>query len=126
MAEGQVAGLPWEYTLRQTPFITEIYAAPAGSNKDNLGQISALKPWLLELLKGPAVHFRMLLKYVETHDSWGMVREVLWYRQLEHHSSNLHLYIEHLDTELRGVHQVQMASQGQPKMAHLEQTTYDL
>jgi hypothetical protein len=100
MAEGQVAGLPQKYTLGQTPFVTEIYAMPTASNEDNLGPVSALKPWLLDLLRGPAVHFRMLLKYVETHDNWGMVGEVLWYRQFKHHSSNLCLCIDHLDTEL--------------------------
>jgi hypothetical protein len=126
MAEGQVTGLPWEYILGQTPFVTEIYATPADSDEDNLGLISVLKPWLLELLKGPAVHFRMLLKYVKTHERWGMVGEVLWYRQLKHHSSDLHLHIEHLDAKLQGVRQAQMTSWGCLEMAHLERSAYDL
>jgi hypothetical protein len=69
MAEGQVAGLPQEYTPGQTPFVTEIYTAPMASNEDNLGPVSLLKPWILKLLKGPAVYFGALLKYIETHES---------------------------------------------------------
>jgi hypothetical protein len=29
LAEGQVAGLPWEYVPRQTPFVTEVYTSLA-------------------------------------------------------------------------------------------------
>jgi hypothetical protein len=33
LEEGQVVGLPQEYTLGQTPFVTEIYAALVKSDK---------------------------------------------------------------------------------------------
>jgi hypothetical protein len=77
MAKGQVVGLPQEYTLGQTPFVMKIYVSLAEGNEDNLGPVNTLKPWLLDLLSGLAVHFGMLLKHVKTTSNWGMVREVL-------------------------------------------------
>jgi hypothetical protein len=71
MAEGQVVGLPWEYTLGQTLFVTKIYASPATNDEENLGPVSMLKPWLLDLLSGPAIHFGALLKHIKSKDNWG-------------------------------------------------------
>jgi hypothetical protein len=67
LGEGQVAGLPQEYTLGQTLFVTEIYATLAKGDRDdnNLGPIHSLPHWLLAVLTGPAMHYRMLLKQVE-------------------------------------------------------------
>jgi hypothetical protein len=103
-----------------------INTAPAASDEDNLGPVSSLKPWILELLKRPAVYFGTLFKHVETHKSWGVVGEVLRYRQLRFHTSDLCLYIEHLDAKLHGVCQAQMASQGCLEMAHLKWSIYEL
>jgi hypothetical protein len=65
LGEGQVVGLPQEYTPRQTPFVTEIYVAPAKGDEDNLRPIHSLPYWLLGILTGPAAHYRMLLKHIE-------------------------------------------------------------
>jgi hypothetical protein len=77
LAEGQVAGLPWEYILGQTPFVTEVYASPAMGQEDVLGPIHAMPGWLWSLLTGPAAHYSTLLKHVEVTNNWGMVGEVL-------------------------------------------------
>jgi hypothetical protein len=91
LAEGQVAGLPREYTPGQTPFITEIYAAMAKGEEDNMGPVHSLPQWLLALLTGLATHYGMLLKHIEATNNWGVVGEVLCFHQLKHHLSDLHL-----------------------------------
>jgi hypothetical protein len=65
LVEGQVAGLPWEYTLGQTLFVTKVYTSPAKGQEDTMGPIHSLLSWLLALLTGPAAHYGMLLKHVE-------------------------------------------------------------
>jgi hypothetical protein len=66
LAEGQVVGLPQEYTPGQTPFITEVYASLAHEEReDTIGPVHALPNWLLSLLIGPATHYSMLLKHIE-------------------------------------------------------------
>jgi hypothetical protein len=99
LAEGQVAGLPQEYVPGQTLFVTEIYASPAKGQEDIMGPVHVLPNWLLSLLIGPATHYGMLLKHVETVNNWGVVGKVLRFRQLEHHLSDLCLQITHLEAE---------------------------
>jgi hypothetical protein len=99
LAEGQVAGLPWEYVPGQTLFITEVYASPAQGQEDVIGPIHALPNWLLSLLIGPATHYGTLLKHVEAVNDWGVVDEVLRFWQLKHHLSDLCLQIAHLEAE---------------------------
>jgi hypothetical protein len=77
LAEGQVAGLPQEYTPGQTPFVTEIYAGVAKGKEDNMGPVHSLPQWLLALLTEPATHYGMLLKHIEATNNWGVVGEVL-------------------------------------------------
>jgi hypothetical protein len=103
LAEGQVAGLPWEYVPGQTPFVTEVYASPAAGQEDVMGPIYAMPGWLWSILTGPATHYGTLLKHVEVTNDWGVVGEVLRFQQLEHHLSDLHLRIAHHKAEFRGV-----------------------
>jgi hypothetical protein len=42
----------------------------------------------------------MLLKQVKATDNWGVVGEVLYFQQLEHHTSDLCFQIAHLEAEL--------------------------
>jgi hypothetical protein len=77
LAEGQVAGLPREYVLGQTPFVTEVYASLAQGHEDVMGPVHSLPGWLWLLLTGPAAHYGMLLKHVEVTGNWGVVKEVL-------------------------------------------------
>jgi hypothetical protein len=91
LAEGQVAGLPWEYVLGQTPFVTEVYTSPAMGQEDVLGPVHAMPGWLWSLLTEPTAHYSTLLKHVKVTNDWGMVGEVLRFRQLEHHLLDLHL-----------------------------------
>jgi hypothetical protein len=79
LAKGQVAGLPREYVLRQTPFVTEVhvYATLAQGQEEVMGPVHSLLGWLWLLLIGPAVHYGMLLKHIETTGDWGTVGEVL-------------------------------------------------
>jgi hypothetical protein len=91
LAEGQVAGLPREYVLRQTPFVTEVYASLATGQEDVMGPVHAMPGWLWLLLTGPAAHYGTLLKHVEVTNDWGVVGEVLQFRQLKHHLLDLRL-----------------------------------
>jgi hypothetical protein len=99
LAEGQVAGLPQEYVSGQTPFVTEVYASPVPGQEDVMGPVHSLPEWLWLLLTGPTAHYGMLLKHVEVTNDWGVVREVLRFRQLEHHLCDLCLRITHLEAE---------------------------
>jgi hypothetical protein len=94
-----VAGLPQEYIPGQTLFVTEVYASLAQGQEDIMGPIHTLPSWLLSLLIGPATHYGMLLKHIEAVNDWGVVSEVLQFQQLEHHLSDLHLQIAHLEAE---------------------------
>jgi hypothetical protein len=125
LAEGQVAGLPQEYTPGQTPFITKVYTVPIKGQKDNMGPVHMLPYWLLAILTGPATHYGMLLKHIEVTNNWGVVGEVLCFQQLEHHLSNLCLQITHLKAEFQRVSQAQTASKGQLELAHLAYHTSD-
>jgi hypothetical protein len=126
LAEGQVAGLPREYVLRQTPFVTEVYASPAAGQEDVMGPIHTMPGWLWLLLTGPATHYGMLLKHVKVTNDWGVVGEVLRFRQLEHHLSDLCLRIAHHEAEFRGVSQAQAASKGRLELTHINYYASDL
>jgi hypothetical protein len=105
LAEGQVAGLPREYVPGQTPFVTEVYASPAVGQEDVMGPIHTMPGWLWSLLTGPAAHYGTLLKHIKVTNDWGVVREVLRFRQLEHHLADLRLQIAHHEAEFKGVSQ---------------------
>jgi hypothetical protein len=126
LAKGQVAGLPQEYVPGQTPFVTEVYASSATGQEDVVGPIHAMPRWLWSLLMGPAAHYGMLLKHVEVTNDWGLVGEVLQFRQLEHHLSDLRLQIAHHEAEFRGVSQAQATSKGRLELAHIDFYAVDL
>jgi hypothetical protein len=126
LAEGQVAGLPREYVLGQTPFVTEVYASPAVGQEDVLGPVHAMPGWLWSLLTGPTAHYGTLLKHVEVTGDWGVVGEVLRFRQLEHHLSDLRLRIAHHEAEFRGVSQAQTVAKGRLELAHIDYYAADL
>jgi hypothetical protein len=126
LAEGQVAGLLWEYVPGQTPFVTEVYASPATGQEDVMGPVHAMPGWLWSLLTGPAAHYGTLLKHVEVTNDWGVVEEVLQFRQLEHHLSDLCLRITHHEAEFRGVSQAQATSKGHLELAHIDYYAADL
>jgi hypothetical protein len=126
LAEGQVAGLPREYVPGQTPFVTEVYASSAAGQEDVLGPVHAMPGWLWSLLTGPATHYGTLLKHVEVTNNWGMVGEVLQFRQLEHHLSDLRLQIAHHEAEFRGVLQAQAVAKGHLELTHIDYYASDL
>jgi hypothetical protein len=126
LAEGQVAGLPREYVPGQTPFVTEVYASPAMGQEDVMGHVHAMPGWLWLLLIGPAAHYGMLLKHVEVTNDWGVVGEVLRFRQLKHHLSDLRLQIAHHEAEFKGVSQAQAAAKGHLELAHIDYYASDL
>jgi hypothetical protein len=126
LAEGQVAGLPREYVLGQTPFVMEVYASLAAGQEDVIGPVHAMPGWLWLLLTGPAAHYGTLLKHVEVTNNWGVVGEVLRFRQLEHHLSDLHLRIAHHEAKFKGVSQAQAVAKGRLKLTHIDYYTSDL
>jgi hypothetical protein len=126
LAKGQVAGLPQEYVPGQTPFVTEVYASPAVGQEDVMGPVHAMLGWLWSLLTGPATHYGTLLKHVKVTNDWGVVGEVLRFRQLEHHLLDLCLRIAHHEAEFRGVSQAQAASKGHLELAHINYYASDL
>jgi hypothetical protein len=79
LAEGQVAGLPWEYIPGQTLYVTEVYASPAQGQEDVMGLVHSMPGWLWAILTEPATHYGTLLKHVKVTGDWGAVGEVLWF-----------------------------------------------
>jgi hypothetical protein len=126
LAEGQVAGLPREYIPGQTPFVTEVYASPVAGQEDVMGPVHAMPGWLWSLLMGPAAQYSTLLKHVEVTNDWGVVGEVLRFRQLEHHLSDLRLQIAHHKAEFKGVLQAQATAKGHLELAHIDYFVADL
>jgi hypothetical protein len=126
LAEGQVAGLPKEYVSGQTPFVTEVYASLAAGQKDVMGPVHTMPGWLWSLLMGPALHYGMLLKHIEVTNDWGVIGEVLRFRQLEHHLSDLHLRIAHHEAEFKGVSQAQATAKGRLELTHIDYYASDL
>jgi hypothetical protein len=126
LAEGQVAGLPREYVPGQTPFVTEVYASPVASQEDVMGPVHAMPGWLWSLLTGPATHYGTLLKHVKVTNDWGVVGEVLRFRQLEHYLSDLCLRIAHHEAEFKGVSQAQAVAKGCLELAHIDYYASDL
>jgi hypothetical protein len=120
LAKGQVAGLPREYVPGQTPFVTEVYTSLVAGQEDIIGPIHAMPGWLWSLLTGPAAHYGTLLKHVEVTNDWRVVGEVLRFRQLEHHLSDLCLQIAHHKAEFKGVSQAQAAAKGRLELAHID------
>jgi hypothetical protein len=55
-----------------------------------------------------------------------VVGEVLRFRQLEHHLSDLCLRITHHEAEFRGVSQAQATSKGRLELAHIDYYASDL
>jgi hypothetical protein len=126
LAEGQVAGLLREYVPEQTPFVTEVYASLAVGQEDVMGPVHTMPGWLWSLLTGPAAHYGMLLKHIKVTHDWGVVGEVLRFRQLEHHLSDLHLRIAHHEAEFKGVSQAQAVAKRCLELAHLDYYASDL
>jgi hypothetical protein len=126
LADGQVAGLPREYISGQTPFVTEVYTSPVLGQEDVIGPVHTMPGWLWALLTGPAAQYGMLLKHIEVTNDWGVVGEVLRFRQLEHHLSDLRLQIAHHEAELKGVLQAQAVAKGHLELAHIDYYAADL
>jgi hypothetical protein len=126
LAKGQVAGLPREYILGKTPFVTKVYAFLAAGQEDVMGPVHAMPGWLWLLLTGPATHYGMLLKHIEVTNDWGVVGEVLQFQQLEHHLSDLCLQIAHHEAEFKGVSQAQATAKGHLELAHINYYASDL
>jgi hypothetical protein len=103
----------------------EVYASPA-VGQDVMGPIHAMPGWLWSLLTGPAAHYGTLLKHVEVTNDWGVVREVLRFRQLEHHLSDLRLRIAHHKAEFKGVSQAQAVAKECLELTHIDYYASDL
>jgi hypothetical protein len=88
--------------------------------------IHAMPGWLWLLLMGPTTQYSTLLKHVELTNDWGVVGEVLRFRQLEHHLSDLCLQIAHHEAELKGVSQAQATAKGCLELTHIDYFTADL
>src|SRR5882762_6420059 len=58
--DGQVAALPKEYTIADTPYVCDLYAHLRGADDSDDTPILPMQPWLLELLTGPTNNYNTL------------------------------------------------------------------
>jgi hypothetical protein len=123
---GQVAGLPQEHTPGSTPFVAEVYADRNEDPEHDSGPIYPLPTWTIELLTGPAASYGVLLQDVERNHSWGLVAEVMRYREFEHQCNDLRARLSLFESELRGVSQAQNASGSRLELARLDQRVSEL
>jgi hypothetical protein len=117
---GQVAGLPQEHTPGSTPFVSKIHADRDEDAEHDAGPIYPLPAWMIELLTGPVASYR-LLKDVEQNHPWGLIAEVMRYRELEHQRNDLRARISLFESELCGVSQAQNASGSRLELVRLDQ-----
>jgi hypothetical protein len=113
-------------TLGSTPFISEIHAERHEDDEHDPGPVYPLPVWTIELLTGPAASYRVLLKDAEQNHKWGLIAEIMRYREYEHQRNDLHARISLFETELRGVLQAQAASGGRLELARLDQRVSEL
>jgi hypothetical protein len=126
LPRGKVAGLPKEHTPGATPFVSEIYADRDENSDHDAGPVYPLPTWAIELLTGPAASYGVLLKDLEQNHPWGLVAEVMRYREYEHQRNDLRARISLFETELRGLSQAQMASGSRLELTRLDQRVSDL
>src|SRR5712672_1676404 len=84
MDNGQVAALPKEYTIADTPYICDIYACLHGADDSDEDPILPMQPWLLELLTGPTNNYNTLYKEAQRWVDWETLAEIQRFRELEH------------------------------------------
>jgi len=123
---GQVAGLAKEHTPGSTPFISEIHTERHEDDEHDPGPIYPLPAWTIELLTGPAASYGVLLKDAEQNHEWGLIAEVMRYREYEHQCNDLRACISLFETKLRGVSQAQATSGGRLELVQLDQRVSEL
>src|SRR5712671_4257533 len=109
---GQVAALPKEYTIADTPYICDIYACLHGADDSDEDPILPMQPWLLELLTGPTNNYNMLYKEAQRQVNWETLAEIQRFRKLEHSILDTQSRIDFLQAQVRGAKQAQNMSQG--------------
>jgi hypothetical protein len=123
---GQVAALPKEYTIADTPYICDIYAHLRGADDSDEDPILPMQPWLLELLTGPTNAFNTLYKEAQKRSNWETLSEIQRFRELEHTIIDTQSRINFLQAQLRGAKQAQNASQGRLEATRLDRTVANL
>ena len=123
---GQVAALPKEYTIADTPYICDIYACLHGADDSDEDPILPMQPWLLELLTGPTNNFNTLYKEAQRRVNWETLAEIQRFRELEHSINDTQCRITFLQAQVRGARQAQNASQGRLEATRLDRTVGNL
>src|SRR5712672_1100450 len=118
----QVAALPKEYTIADTPYICNIYACLHGTDDSDEDPILPMQPWLLELLTGPTNNFNTLYKEAQRQVNWETLAEIQGFRELEHSIIDTQCRIDFLQAQVRGAKQAQNASQGRLEATRLDNT----
>ena len=121
LADGRVAGYPRSYNPQDTPFIAEIYASPYEGDDD--GITLPTPSWLLEMLKGSGALFARLANEVKRDGDWGLLAEIIRFRELEHHKVDIATRLDLLHAEQRGLRQAQDLCLSRLKQARLDQRT---
>jgi hypothetical protein len=120
LPDGCIAGLPKEHGPDEVPWVQQIYATPYDNGDDNY-VVLPMPHWLLELLKGPAVAYATLEKAACEDGDWGLYSDIRMYHELEHHHADKQLQLNLLQTQLKGIKQLQDATLRRLEMARLEQ-----
>ena len=112
---GHVAGYPRNYNPQDTPFISEIYAAPYE------GVTLPTPNWLLEMLKGSGALFARLADEIKRDGDWGLLAEAIRFRELEHHKTDVAARLDLLHAGQRGLRQAQDLCLSRLEQAQLDQ-----
>ena len=80
--DGHIAGYMARDGPSDQPFITEPYATPSYNYEE---PAMPLPFWYMHLLNGPSTKFAALRKATAAEDDWGLLGEILRYRELNDH-----------------------------------------
>jgi len=120
---GQVAMLSTQDGPTSKPIITEVYASPAFSTNP----IDPMPYWFHDLLTRPSPLFLVLRDAIADLDNWGILADVLRFRNLNEQVSKVHAEIAVLEAKLESIRLTRTltqsrleASQAHSQVGHLE------
>ena len=122
--DGRVAMLGSAFGPEDEPHITEIFASPAPSH---MRPLEPMPLWFRQLLSGPGALFSQLRVEATDLDDWGILADIVRFRQHDDELGSLYARIDHLQNALdatkyaRGLAQSRLeAAQVHKRLDYLE------
>ena len=118
LPNGQVAGLPEEYTPNQKPFIADIFADAMVDEDEE--PVLPFPCWLHDALVGPAAGCAAIFNHAAIHLDWGIHADLCRYRQAEINVIDLEGQIESLKAQVRCLKQAQAGARNRLELAYVD------